>query len=544
MNFIDYGIHVSSSATGNVKTTCPQCSPTRRNSKDPCLSVNVSEGVWNCHHCDFSGGLGKGKYKRPDYEYTKPTKYDWFAKRGIGQSTVEELKIKASETHVMFPYFRGEIVCNVKSKPIVDGKNYSQSKEAEPIFYNLNGLKDSTYGVIVEGEMDVLSLYDCGVKQTVSVPSGAPGKNDKSADGKLKCLETCEKDIEHIKQWLIFVDNDDNGKRLEVELIRRLGAENCKVVDWSLMPGCKDANDILVKHGRNELKMFIAASKPCPVEGEHHFSEYEDQLDLERQGVPIHKVLDNGWSGFSQYKVAQGYVTTVTGVPSSGKSTFTANLAVNMARRHGWKFGMFCPENPGRSMLKKVVQAYCKNALSQIEESLYRDAKLFAFNFFYEVIGSDDKVPRTVDNVLKLASVYVRRYGIKGLVIDAYSRLEKEFSGTQNETQYIGVMLDKVSRWAKKHDCHVWVVAHPLKMEKDNNGLYKVVKPYDISGSSHWYNSSDMILSIYRHVSAEANQKVSVYVQKVKEEPDFGELGYHDFMFDQEAGVYNEIQYS
>lgn len=543
MNFMDFGIDATGS--GNIKTLCPECSHKRRNTSDKCLSVNMDEGVWNCHHCGWAGGLEKSKkYDRPTYNYYKPTTYDWFAKRKIGQSTVDALKVSMKDGYITFPFMRGDTVCNIKYKPIVDGKNYRQSKDAEPIFYNINSLIGSEYGLIVEGEMDVLALHTSGIIPVVSVPSGAPGKNDKSADGKLKCLEVCERDIQHIKQWLIFVDNDDNGKRLEVELTRRLGAENCKVVDWSKIEGCKDANDILVKYGSSELKMFISMAKSCPVEGEHHFSEYENQLDMERQGVPIHKVLDCGWPGFTEYKVAQGYVTTITGVPSSGKSTFAANIAVNMRYRHRWKFGMFCPENPGRSMLKKIVTAYSRKSLTEMSDVEYNDAKHFAFNGFYEIIGSDDTVPRTVDNVLDIASVYVRRYGIKGLLIDAYSRLEKEFNRDRNETQYIGTMLDKLSRWAKKHDCHVWVVAHPLKMEKDNSGIYKVVKPYDISGSSHWYNSSDMILSVYRHMSAEQNQKVSVYVQKVKEEPDFGRLGGHDFMFNQESGTYNEIAYN
>ena len=37
------------------KTTCPKCSHERRNKYERCLSVNVEEGLYNCHHCGWAG---------------------------------------------------------------------------------------------------------------------------------------------------------------------------------------------------------------------------------------------------------------------------------------------------------------------------------------------------------------------------------------------------------------------------------------------------------------------------------------------------------
>ena len=37
------------------KTTCPKCSHNRKNKKDPCLSVNLEKGFFNCHNCGWSG---------------------------------------------------------------------------------------------------------------------------------------------------------------------------------------------------------------------------------------------------------------------------------------------------------------------------------------------------------------------------------------------------------------------------------------------------------------------------------------------------------
>ena len=51
------GINVDQLRGGNQKTTCPKCSSSRKNSSDPCLSVNVDEGVYNCHHCGWKGSI-------------------------------------------------------------------------------------------------------------------------------------------------------------------------------------------------------------------------------------------------------------------------------------------------------------------------------------------------------------------------------------------------------------------------------------------------------------------------------------------------------
>jgi putative DNA primase/helicase len=53
----DVGIALPDGATGEVRTTCPQCSPSRRKSRDACLSVSTARGIWYCHYCGWRGSL-------------------------------------------------------------------------------------------------------------------------------------------------------------------------------------------------------------------------------------------------------------------------------------------------------------------------------------------------------------------------------------------------------------------------------------------------------------------------------------------------------
>ena len=100
--FKDYGIYIRDNATDNVKVTCPKCSAERKKTKEPCLSVNVEKGVWNCHNCGWAGTLGNGTYVQPEKKFTKPEQYstelsdkvvEWFESRRISKETLTAEKI-------------------------------------------------------------------------------------------------------------------------------------------------------------------------------------------------------------------------------------------------------------------------------------------------------------------------------------------------------------------------------------------------------------------------------------------------------------------
>lgn len=72
--FADFGVVVPAGATGEIDTTCPECSQQRRKKNVRCLSVNVAVGTWLCHHCGWRGGLGslrqdwKSGYRAPAHQ--------------------------------------------------------------------------------------------------------------------------------------------------------------------------------------------------------------------------------------------------------------------------------------------------------------------------------------------------------------------------------------------------------------------------------------------------------------------------------------------
>jgi putative DNA primase/helicase len=53
----DVSINLPYGASGEWRTICPQCSPSRRKNRDTCLAINVDKATWYCWHCGWHGGL-------------------------------------------------------------------------------------------------------------------------------------------------------------------------------------------------------------------------------------------------------------------------------------------------------------------------------------------------------------------------------------------------------------------------------------------------------------------------------------------------------
>ena len=336
--FADFGIDLRGATHGEADVTCPQCSPTRKKKQARCLSVNVDSGTWLCHHCGWRGGLSEGSgrvdpgWRKPTYRRPEPLQQrpvdplaDWFETRGIPRGVIERNRVTPArvympqvEDHVQamaFPYFRGPELVNVKYRD--REKNFRMEAGAERVLYGLNDVQPERC-VIVEGEIDKLSVEVAGITSCVSVPDGAPSETAKDYASKFTFLESDADLLHSVREWIVAVDNDGPGKRLEDELSRRLGREKCRRVTW---PGdCKDANDVLVSFGPEVLRECLENSEPYPIEGTFQTSELEDDL-VAFHSRGFERGLSTGWGSLDElYTVRPPDTTTPTGSPNSRKS--------------------------------------------------------------------------------------------------------------------------------------------------------------------------------------------------------------------------------
>jgi twinkle protein len=276
-------IETKGRTSGDYKTRCPQCSHLRKKKSDPSLSINLDTGLYNCHHCEWSGTVAgkperiskKEDYSVPDINNT-PLSDDLLQEvlsRGISKSTILRWGLTESEHYMVVPgankkcvnfnYKRDGELVNIKYRD--DQKNFQFSKGAELIMYGLDFVIGKEEVTICEGEYDALAFYEAGIHAVCSVPNGAPPvpKDGSARDIKMDYLDV--EDFKDAKRINIATDGDEPGRRLRDELARRLGKHRCKFV---LYPdGYKDANAVLLKYGRQQVKKLIEYAEDFPLDG-------------------------------------------------------------------------------------------------------------------------------------------------------------------------------------------------------------------------------------------------------------------------------------
>jgi twinkle protein len=124
---------------------------------------------------------------------------------------------------------------------------------------------------------------------------------------------------------------------------------------------------------------------------------------------------------------------------------------------------------------------------------------------------------------------------VDGFVLDPWNEVEHSRPEGMTETEYIGQALSKLKALAIRENIHVWVVAHPTKLQKTIEGLYPVPTPYDISGSANWRNKADNCISIYRNTN---EHKIQVHIQKIRFK-DNGKPGMIELKYDPVTGRFN-----
>ena len=531
---------------GKTQGICPLCSSSRKpeNRKAKCASYDWERGLGTCHNCDSSFQLHTYKRKgKSTREYVKPdtTGYvvsekiiNWFAERGISQNTLQELRVREGkeympqtsklENAIQFNYYMGMDLINIKYR---DGrKNFKLYKGAEKIFYNINSVVNHDWCVIVEGEMDVLALHEAGIKNVISVPNGATLNSNN-----LDYLDNCIDYLDDKEKIILAVDADEPGQALRNEFIRRLGAEVCYLVDFE---GDKDANDYLLKHGKEKLCDVINKATQVPLEGVSTLRDLEnDLLDFVHNGFkPGYQVgLENFDKIFSTYT---SQFITVTGIPSSGKSDFVDQMCVGYNRNYGWKTAFASPENkPNYLHAHKLIRKTWEGMPTKDDVGTSKWKQVTDhINDNYFFIDMDRY---TLDDVLKKGGELVKRKGIKCLVIDPYNKVRDTNCKTEDVNRYTMEYLTKIEVFAKKYDVLVFIVAHPTKMYKDKDGQIEEPTMYNIKGGGEWYDASYHGILVHRDYDAKT---VKAKVLKVKFQ-NLGENGAEaHFTWEPKSGSY------
>lgn len=573
--FSDFGIIIPTgklSETGYIKVICPRCNQRKGGRlKDKDLSVNIQRGTWHCHsgNCGWEGRLNENTLKKT---YIKPPEWKnntnasinvvkWFeTERKISQATINKLRITSSsefmpqtgkqENTINFNYFFQNELINVKYRD--RQKNFKLFKDAELILYNLDSIIDVAEAVIVEGEIDVCSFVEAGIEFVVSVPNGANKKSNNTT------YLDYYYDLFNDKEFIyIGVDADAAGIQLREELIRRFGAERCKIIDYSIfsfenkegiMQRCKDANEVLVYHGKEALRECYTKARFLKIDG---IFEVADVASNMRETFFYGKV--RGSTTYinkldKHFTHRKGEVTLVTGYNNEGKSNFLYHLLMRKAKNTGEKVAAFMPENlPIEDCFDDFAHNYAGMSTdpyykNQMPVELYDEALEFINNHFFVIDPPDDY---TIDTILEKAVFLIKRKGIHTLVLDPYNQIETTLS-EKLEHLAISKFMTKLKRFAIKYNIAIFLVAHQVTPNIAGRTDYPEPNKYSIKGGGTFADKADNVIIIWRPnmLSDPSSPLVLVIVQKIKKQRLVGIPGRIEMFYSPKKNQYFEDQYS
>lgn len=536
----ELGIDVYKVRGKQGKVICPKCSHTRKKKTDPCLSVNIEDGWYNCHNCGWKGNIRDDEYQKRSATYTRPTVVnqtdcgpgvlEFFQNRGINQMTLIKNKVKEGSCFfpqvneqrpsIEFNFFRNGEIINIKHRDVQ--KNFRLEKNAELIFYGLDNLKDDDkYIVITEGEIDALSFFESGIHYAISVPNGASKQSsDDNRNIDLQFLDNCWDFFRNDKIVIIATDSDTPGILLREEISRRIGRERCRKVDFK---DCKDANEYLVKYGPDKLRMVVSPENiiEYPLEGIVTADDMWDEVEI-LMNEGLSKGLTTGvFHSFDDHISFEGSkLCTVTGIPNSGKSPFIDQIKIILSIKYGWKWGVCSMESkPLKKYIVKLAEKisgqWIRPGKTLTDDKKSRIKDFINNHFFFIEANEENDEQETLEFILKASTQLVRKYGIKGLVIDPWNKIEHDQPKGESETHYVSKTLDKLIRHIRNHDLFCFLVAHPAKPKKTKMGEYDIPDLYSISGSANFYNKSDMGITVHRDYKSE---QTIIWINKMKDD--------------------------
>ena len=539
--------------TDTLRVTCPDCKTERKksNNKDMRLTRQPDGAVlYHCHHCQTNGSVQpKERYVSavPNIQVvsnalTTPH-YDYLKSRGISKETADKMKLFAADKFfgrlnktsaaIGFPYYRDGALVAVKYRAFPD-KDFTQESGGAHDFFGIDHVVKGKPLVIVEGEIDALTLMEAGIENAVSVPSGAPikvadGKVSPSEDKRFAFVWNAREIIDSAPYVIIATDQDTAGQALAEELARRIGKDKCRLAKFDM----KDLNEVYLDDPFR-IEDILNNATPYPISGLSMAESYVDRLnDLYAAGTG--KGASTGYSSLDNvYTIATSQLSVVTGYPSSGKSNFVDQLMVNLAKNDDWKFAVCSFENQPEIHISRLMEIYTKKRFFDGKERMTQEEKDHAFKWVNEhflFIDTNGEEPSTLESILERAKVAVKRMGIRGMVIDPYNYIDLNRDST--ETEAISNMLSKVQRFVKTHDIHCWFVAHPSKINRSG-----VEQPRPdgmaISGSMAWWAKTDCGITIHRK-----DHYVEVAVWKCRYRW-VGTQGETTLLYNKTSGTYSE----
>lgn len=457
-------------------------------------------------------------YRYPKREHSDRANVEkYLGLRGISTKTLDYADVQSDiYGNVAFHYYNSnDILMTVKyrlgrkfNKEKDHNKCWSQKdSDFAPLLFNMNRIDPAKPLLVVEGEIDCLSVIEAGYSNVVSIPNGCA--NSQWIQYNWDWLEQFDKII-------LWFDSDEPGIKARNDILYRLGTWRTYYIEINpedTTPNgarIKDANEVLYFKGKDRVLQYINKPLEIPVENVSDLSKAED-FDIEHaEGLYTGiKELDD-----QIYKLTFGTLNIITGKSGEGKSVFVNQVAICQAVQQGYDVFVFSGELPA-----PILRNWVETNMIGREYITMKDGHVRVFNpeqrklmqnwYAGKVLVYDDDYNTTATALLNKMEELARKCGTKVFLIDNLMMIDLECN-EEGRLQAEKEFVNKLIFFAKKYNVLVFLVAHPRK-----TGEIRVTKE-DIAGSGNIVNLAHMVFSVHRYTAKEKEGETNTRNQYIK----------------------------
>ncbi len=503
---------------------CPYCHGGEHRDIDT-FAINLRTGQFKClrSSCSASGnmvvlsrdfgfslGTEVDEYFNPKKQFRKlPTPKDpikpkdtavaYMKSRGISEETTRGYEITAQNKNdnvIVFPFYdeNGSLQF-VKYRKTDFTKEKDKNKEwceanCKPILFGMKQCSGFERLVITEGQIDSLSCAEAGIRNAVSVPTGMNG---------FTWVSYCWNWVMKFSELIVFGDME-NGRMTLLEDLKRRFPKKIRSVREQDYQGCKDANEILMKYGKDAVKSAVENAELLPVERVIRLAEVESvniyELEKVRTGIrSLDKLLYGG--------LHFGQVVIIAGKRGDGKSTF-ASQVIASALSQNYRVFVYSGELPnylfkawldfqiaGRNHITENKRADGTPSCFITNENLALINKWYWDNIYIydsRVIKSDEQ-----EDLIKTITEAIMRYDLKIVLIDnLMTAIDLDMESGDNRYEKQGSFVKKLEKLSLRFNVIILLVAHRRK-----NGFSTDAND-EISGSADITNAAGVVVSYDR----------------------------------------------
>lgn len=471
----------------------------------------------------------------------KPNQIEFLNNRGITKETAKQFKLIDIEGFLGIPYFKNGTLTGIKKRNMGTGVKNLSAEGSKFFFFNFDETEFEKPLIVTEGEFDCMIMVQSGFCNVVSVGCGANATSS--------LFENFEEYFKRFPQVILVTDNDERGNQMDKAFIDKFGVK-VSTVDKGLYNGCKDANEVFLKHGEEQLKKIVNSGK-AQFDGEWNLEENP----YKRLDPSEIKFIDTGLETIddAMNSIQSKYVTLITGRSNAGKSTFV-NQVISSAINQNFKVFLALGEGNKDKIINKFYTSlvganseyydevsFGRKKIKEPKERVLKAIQKWHNNKLRLWVKSMSKMKTHVEMFEMLEyKVKTEKYDL--IVLDNQMSLltvEKASDKLEKQAEFVQMCHEL----AEATNCAVVLILHP-------NKTYKKGEEMDfeqISGTSDIANKADMILNVIRvpDEDLDKNKPKSVQVTskiQLAKNRDDSQLPTVDCVFDSRTYTFAEVK--